>query len=234
VRQANRAKSEFVSFVAHELRTPMTSIRGYADMLARQMVGDLSPQQVEFVQTISSNVERMQVLVADLQDAARIETGQLRLEARPTSLAEVLEEALKATRGQIEERSQNLSLDVPDDVPQISADPARLTQVLINLLSNACKYTPEKGSIIVKAWTKGDFVHCAVTDNGIGMSKEDLEQLFSKFFRSENPKVREMPGTGLGLNITRSLVELQGGEMNVESELEKGTTFSFTMPVVKE
>ncbi|HET91318.1 MAG TPA: response regulator [Chloroflexi bacterium] len=231
VRRADRAKSEFVSLVAHELRTPMTSIRGYADMLVQGMCGALDSQQEEFIATMRSNVIRMQVLVSDLQDVSRIETGHMRLEVRPTSLAQGLEEALQATRGQIEAQSQQLSVKVPADLPLVQADPARLTQILINLLSNAYKYTPEKGSIRVRAWQQGGFVHCAVSDTGIGIAPADQARLFTKFFRSENPEAREKPGTGLGLCIVKNLVELQGGQIGVDSELGRGTTFAFTVPV---
>jgi signal transduction histidine kinase len=232
VQQANRAKSEFVSLVAHELRAPMTSIRGYADMLIKGVGGQLTPQQVEFAQIINSNVERMQVLVSDLQDISRIEAGQLRLDIRPTSLADAIERALQSTRPQIEARSQRLSVEVPADLQQIRADAERTTQVLVNLLSNACKYTPEGGSIAVRAWADGSYVYCAVSDTGIGMSPEDCAHLFTKFFRSDHPAVQETPGTGLGLCIVKSLVELQGGVIAVESELGRGTTFTFTVPVV--
>jgi len=231
VRQADRAKSEFVSFVAHELRTPMTSIRGYADLLAKGSVGPLAPQQQEFVRIILSNAERMQVLVSDLRDISRIETDQLHLEIKPVRLAEPLEDGLQATQGQIEARSQQLTLDVPENLPPVYADPARLAQILTNLLSNAYKYTPEGGRIRVRAWLQNGYVHCAVSDSGVGISPEDQARLFTKFFRSEDPAVREMPGTGLGLCIVKSLVELQGGEIKVESQLGRGTTFTFTVPV---
>ena len=232
VRQANRAKSEFVSIVSHELRTPMTSIRGYADMLEKGMVGTLSAQQVEFVRTITRNAERMQVLVSDLQDVSRIETGQLQLKLRATTLAEALDSALQATQPQIAARSQQLALEVPEDLPPIYADRARLTQVLTNLLSNAYKYTREGGQIRVRAWLEDGYVHCAVADTGVGMSPEDQARLFTKFFRSEDPAVREVSGTGLGLCIVKSLVEMQGGRLRVESESGKGTTMTFTVPVV--
>jgi signal transduction histidine kinase len=231
VRQANLAKSEFVSLVAHELRTPMTSIRGYTDMLARQIVGPLTPRQAEFLSIIGSNVHRMQVLVSDLQDISRIETGRLRLEMESTALAEAIQNALQATRGQIEGRSQQLELDVPEGLPRVHADPARLAQILINLLSNAHKYTPEGGRIRVRAWLDNGYVHCSVIDNGVGISVEDQTQLFTKFFRSENPAVRQIPGTGLGLCIVKSLVELQGGRIELASALGEGSTFTFTVPV---
>ena len=234
VQQANQAKTEFISFVAHELRTPMTSIRGYAEMLMKGMFGELTPQQEEFVHTICNNVERMQVQVSDLQDVSRIETGHLLLETKPTALADALEDALQAVQGQIEARSQQLTLEVPENLPLVYADPARLTQILINLLSNAYKYTPEGGHIRMRAWLQDGYVHCAVSDTGIGISDEDMERLFTKFFRSDDQAVRDMPGTGLGLCITKSLIELQGGEIEVESQVGEGTTFTFTAPLAVE
>jgi signal transduction histidine kinase len=233
VRQANRAKSEFVSIVSHELRTPMTSVRGYADMLEKGMAGTLSAQQAEFVRTINRNAERMQVLVSDLQDVSRIETGQLQLKIESATLAEALDSALQATQSQIEARSQQLTLEVPEDLPPVHADRARLTQVLTNLLSNAYKYTREGGQICVRAWLEDGYVHCAVADTGVGMTPEDQARLFTKFFRSEDPAVREVSGTGLGLCIVKSLVEMQGGQIRVESELGKGTTVRFTVPVME-
>jgi len=234
VRRANQAKSEFVSLVAHELRTPMTSIHGYADMLEKRIVGPLTDHQAQFVQTIISNVKRMQVLVSDLQDVSRIETGQLRLEVQTVELGDALENGLQATQAQIEARAQRLAVDVPKDLPPVRADPARLAQIIINLLSNAYKYTPEGGLIRVRAWPKDGYVYCAVADTGVGISPEDQARLFTKFFRSEDPAVRKAPGTGLGLCIVKSLVELQGGEVKVKSRLGKGTTFTFTVPVATE
>ncbi len=233
VRQANQAKSEFVSLVAHELRTPMTSIRGYADMLLRGMVDSLTKQQAEFVHKIRSNVVRMQVLVSDLQDISRIETGHLRLDMRTVSLDQAVQDALETTQEQIKARHQKLTVSLPEDLPPVRADAARLTQVLINLLSNAYKYTPEGGRIRLRAWREGSFVHCAVSDTGIGISPEDQARLFTKFFRSENPTAREKPGTGLGLCIVKNLVELQGGQISVQSELGRGTTFAFTIPLAQ-
>ena len=189
----------------------MTSIRGYADMLRTGIVGPLEPQQAEFLSTIVRNVERMQILVSDLQDVSRIETGQLRLDVKETPLSEALENALEATRAQIEARSQLLTLEVPEDLPLAYADPARLAQVLINLLGNAYRYTPDGGQIHVRAWRQDGYLHCGVSDTGIGISSEDQARLFTKFFRSKDPKVQETAGTGLGLCIVKSLVELQGG-----------------------
>lgn len=228
---ANRAQSDFISFVAHELRAPMTSIRGYADMLGQGVLGPLTPQQEQFVETIRRNAKRMQAMVSDLQDVSRIEAGRLRLEAQPMALVDAVESGLQEAREQVEGQSHQLTLEVPEDLPLVQADPERLVQVLAYLLRNACQYTPDGGQVHVRAWLDGGRVRCAVSDTGIGISPEDQAQLFTKFFRSEDPVVREVPGTGLGLCIAKGLVELQGGELEVESQPGEGTTVTFTVPV---
>lgn len=233
VKEANRAKSEFVSFIAHELRTPMTSIRGYADLLKKGTGGGLSETQTQFVDVVISSVDRMQVLVSDLQDVSRIEAGQLRLDCKATSLQSALDAAVRVNEAQIEARNQALVLDIADDLPKVYGDPSRLEQILINLLSNANKYTPEAGRIEVGIRVEDDNVCCSVTDNGLGISEEDQKQLFTKYFRSASPAVRAVPGTGLGLWIVKSLVELQGGQLTLESRLGEGSTFSFTIPIAE-
>jgi len=148
-------------------------------------------------------------------------------------VTEALESALRATRPQIEARSQQLAVEVAENTPLVRADPARLVQILTNLLSNANKYTPKGGQIRVRVWREENDVHCAVSDTGIGIGPEDQARLFTKFFRAEDPAVREMTGTGLGLCIVKSLVELQGGRIAVESARGEGTTVRFTVPVVE-
>jgi signal transduction histidine kinase/uncharacterized membrane protein len=242
VKRANDAKTEFISFVSHELKTPMTSIRGYTDLLEKGLVGPVTPPQQQFLGTIRANVERMSTLVSDLADISRIESGRLRLHIVDVQFRSIVEEALRATQGQINSKNQTLTLDVPDDLPAVRGDQVRLGQVLTNLISNAYKYTPDGGHITVHVgpWTpegdghaNGEFVICSVTDTGIGISEQDQENLFTKFWRSENPAARQAPGTGLGLNIVKNLVELQGGQVLVSSTLGKGSTFSFTMPIAR-
>lgn len=230
VQRANLAKSEFVSVVAHELRVPMTSIKGYSDMLL--MMDSLDEQQHGFVKVIRDNVTRMSILVSDLSDVSRIESGRLKLTIEDNvEIAKVVEQTISPLQGQIEARSHTLVIEVADDLPLVRADPERLVQVLTNLVSNAYKYTPDGGQITVRSWREGDFVCCAVIDTGVGMGPEELEKLFTKFWRADDPHVRDQPGTGLGLTIAKNLVELQGGEMTVTSERGKGTTFAFTVPV---
>jgi signal transduction histidine kinase len=242
VRRANDAKTEFVSFVSHELKQPMTSMRGYTDLLAQGAAGGLNDMQQSFLDTIRSNVDRMNSLVSSLLDISRIESGRIRINLAEVSVEQIVEDALRTIRGQIEAKQQPLVVEITPDLPLVKGDRERLVQVLTNLVSNAYKYTPEGGQITVRAqrWSNGKggaerdgFVMCSVTDTGIGMSQEDQERLFTKYFRSDDPSVRSEVGTGLGLVITKSLVELQGGEIWVESQLGQGSTFAFTIPIVQ-
>lgn len=242
VQAANLAKSQFVSSAAHELKNPLTSIKGYSDLLISGAVGPVSDGQARFLATIRSNADRMSTLVSDLQDISRIEAGQLRLQFSAVSFVEVVNEVARTLRKQIEEKEQSLEIQLPDGdlMPPVWGDNIRLVQILTNLLSNAHKYTPQGGRLAIQArvvenqWDPNSasrVIHVSVVDNGIGISPEDQRKVFQQFFRSEDPKVREVTGTGLGLNITKRLVEMQGGVIWFESTPGKGTTFHFTIPV---
>lgn len=242
VQQANLAKSEFVSFVSHELKNPMTSIKGYSELLAAGAVGPINEAQANFLETIHNNVERMRTLVSDLADVSRIEAGRLRLDFQALKLKEMSDEVARSLRRLVEGKQQTLELSIPEDLPAVWGDRTRVVQVLTNLISNSCKYTQEGGHVLLAAeaadneWDADGapkVVHVWVKDDGIGISEEDQKSIFQKFFRSEDPKTREAPGTGLGLNITRSLVEAQGGRIWFESVFREGTTFHFTIPVAE-
>ncbi|MCC6804172.1 MAG: GAF domain-containing protein [Anaerolineae bacterium] len=240
--RANQSKSEFVSFVAHELKNPLTSIRGYADVLLGVAGGAMSDQQKTFLSTIRSNADRMNTLVSDLNDVTKLQTDNLRMEFAAVSFADALADTLPPLQKQIDDKAQRLEIDMPDNLPLIHADQSRLIQALTNLISNANKYTPPEGVIRIAAQVVahagGSSRHAhelglqvSVTDTGIGMDEEDLMRLFTPYFRSENPLTREQPGTGLGLTITRGIVERHNGEIRVESEPGVGTTFTFTIPL---
>jgi signal transduction histidine kinase len=243
VQRANVAKSDFVSFVAHELKNPMTSIKGYTELLAGGAVGQINEMQTNFLNTIKSNVERMSTLVSDLNDNAKIEAGRLRLEYKAISAPDLVDEVARSLKRQIEDKKQTLEIIMPEKISNMWADRVRVGQVLINLVSNANKYTPEGGIIqlgveeVSNRWDPqgaARVIHFWVKDNGIGLTPEDQQKMFQKFFRSDDPKAREAPGTGLGLNITKGLVEMQGGKIWFESEYRVGTTFHFTVPVAEE
>ncbi|RME32990.1 MAG: response regulator, partial [Thermoflexia bacterium] len=229
--EADRAKSEFISTVSHELRTPMTSIKGYADLLALGMAGPLSDQQKHFIQIIRNNAERMVALVNDLLDISRIESGRLQLELRALYIHEVVDQVVTALQPRAQNKNLILTVDVSRDLPPVWGDSNRVAQILTNLISNAIQYTPPGGRITVSARASGDMLEVSVADTGIGISKEDQKKIFDRFFRANDPLVQETPGTGLGLPITASLVQMHGGQIWVESELGEGSTFTFTLPL---
>jgi signal transduction histidine kinase/putative methionine-R-sulfoxide reductase with GAF domain len=242
VERANLAKSEFVSFVAHELKNPMTSIKGYTELLAGGAVGQINDMQANFLNTIRSNVERMSTLVSDLNDISKIEAGRLRLDFKPVGINDLVDEVLRSTKRQVEDKKQTINTDISLGLPMVWGDRTRLGQVMTNLVSNANKYTPEGGVLVLGAEASDNIwdpegaakvVHIWVKDDGIGITPEDQQKIFQKYFRSEDQKAREAPGTGLGLNITKSLVEMQGGRIWFESEFRKGTTFHFTVPIAE-
>jgi signal transduction histidine kinase len=241
VKLANLAKSQFVSFVAHELKNPMASIKGYTELVAAGMAGPVNEMQSSFLATVRSNVDRMNTIVTDLNDLTKIQVGNMRLDYRAIPVTEVLEEVVRSLTRQIDDKNQRLILDVPENLPAVWADPARLAQIITNLLSNAHKYTPDAGEIVVRARryqspenepSSLELIHISVKDSGIGIEEEDQKKIFQQYFRTDNAK--EMAsGTGLGLSITRSLVEMQGGRIWFESKPEVGTTFSFTVPIAE-
>jgi signal transduction histidine kinase len=179
-------------------------------------------------------MEQAQILISNLRTISHIETGELHVEAKPIHLVNSLRNALQATQKHINARSQQLTVQASRNLPPVHADPARLRQILVNLLDNAYKYTPQGGRIGVAAWPQNRYVHCAVSDTGAGISPEDQAKLFSKFFRSNDPVVQKVSGAGLGLYVVKNLVELQGGKVKAESQIGKGTTIMFTVPIAGE
>jgi signal transduction histidine kinase len=231
---ANQSKSEFVSFVSHELKLPMTSIKGYSDLMLSGATGQLNENQISFLTTIRNNVNRMASLVSDLADISRIESGNLHLEPREVPVWDVIDEVVTITRPQIIQKKQTITVDIPTELPKSWCDRNRLAQILTNLINNSNKYTAEGGAIIVHAICVGDMIQIQVEDNGLGIAPEDQQKLFSQFFRSADEKIREASGTGLGLSISKNLIELQGGKIWFESEYRKGTSFYFTVPISKD
>lgn len=227
VQAANKAKTEFIGIVAHELKIPMTSISGYADLIL--MSGSLTEKQTAFLNTIKSAVQRMKVLVSDLNDISRIETGNLRVELSAISVAEVMEVVRESIATEIAQRSHTLQIEVAPDLPPVRADRDRLIQVLLNLASNAYKYTPDGGLIRLSAQQTDSQIVFTVADSGVGMSAEQLAKLGTKFWRVDNGLGQ--PGTGLGFAITRHLIALMDGALNIQSAPNQGTTVTFTLPI---
>jgi PAS domain S-box-containing protein len=230
-REVDQMKREFVSVVSHELRTPLTSIKGYVDLILDGYAGEVQATQREFLEIIQRSGDRLVAIVNDLLDVSRIESGRIQLERGRLDLAALLRETADLLLPQIVEKGQELAVDLPETLPEVWADRGRVSQVLSNLLSNAHKYTPADGRIYLSARAEPGRVRVVVRDTGIGLTAEEQTKLFTKFFRSQHELVRDQTGTGLGLVITRSLIELHGGELTVESAPGKGSTFGFTLPL---
>ncbi|MCA0454709.1 MAG: GAF domain-containing protein [Chloroflexi bacterium] len=230
VQAANLAKSEFVGIVAHDLKVPMTSISGYTDLAI--MVGELSDRQKEFLQKVKDTVKRMAVLVSDLADISRMESGHFYMNETRVPVSDIVQAVRDATMTQMQEYQHEYIEDIQVSLPDMQVDYYRLLQVLTNLVSNAYKYTPNGGKITFRVTQNANKdIEFSITDTGIGLSPEAIAKLGTKFWRAEDDFTRSRPGTGLGFAITRSLVEQMGDGIHIESEVGKGSTFSFGIPV---
>jgi signal transduction histidine kinase len=231
-RELDRLKDEFVATVSHELRTPLTSIAGFLDLLTRGSAGELPAQAQSFLGIIQRNVTGLISQVNELLEFSSVEAGGVSLEFERVSVRSAINEAIAMVSPMLAERGQRLAIDLPDALPQIRADRGRLVQVLMNLLSNANRYTPAGGIVSVSARQDAHVVRFDVVDTGIGINAEDCELIFTRFYRVKGNSNPEM-GSGLGLPIARSLVERMGGQIGVQSVPGKGSTFSFTIPIAR-
>jgi len=225
--RVNEEKSKFTSLVSHELRSPLTSMLAFADLLARNKEGTLTSRQMEFVEAVRRGGRAMNVLVDDLLNLSRIEAGTFKLERQEFDATGALQEHVRSFAPIAESKKQTVAVSLPEESNWVDADPDRFGQVISNLLSNASKYSPEESEIELDARTEGDRLHVAVRDHGIGISRADQRKLFTAFFRAGNKETRSEKGTGLGLCITKSLVEMHGGQISIESEPGTGTAVSF-------
>lgn len=227
LQELDKLKSNFVSSVSHELRTPLTSIMGYAEFLEDAVAGPLNSEQEQFVKQIQSSSKRLQRLVDDLLDFARIDAGTFRLRLMACDLGEKLTEVAESLKPLLQESGITLELDCPKSPLLVRMDPQRIEQVFINLITNAIKASPLNRQIQVAARLEGDHIRCEVIDQGGGIAPEAIGKLFHRFSRLET----QSSGTGLGLSISRALIEAHGGTMGVESTLGLGSCFWFTLPL---
>jgi len=227
--EANRLKAEVVSTLAHELRTPLTSIKGYSTMLLMEEVSFSPEVQREFLKIIDEECNVLQDLIHDLLESSMIDAGFLRLEIQPIRLPRLVREVV----ADFMHRSSDhrFVVDFPPDFPLVEADPHRITQVLRNLIDNAVKYSPDGGLVVVQGKVKETEVVISVADQGVGIAPEHLNRLFEKFFRIKSGLGRHVVGTGLGLPISRAIVESHGGRIWAESQVGQGTTLYFTIPI---
>ncbi|PIP68587.1 MAG: hypothetical protein COW92_00400 [Candidatus Omnitrophica bacterium CG22_combo_CG10-13_8_21_14_all_43_16] len=227
LQQLDKIKSDFVANVAHEFRTPLTIIKGNIDLVNKGGLGSVAPSQKEMLEGAINIVNRLARLVNDLLDISKIESGKMELKKEAVDINKTIEENLVIFDKIIKDKKQKIEKSLAGDLPKISADRDKATQVFVNLLSNAIKYTPESGTIIIKTVNLETEIMVEISDTGEGMAQEDMDKIFDKFTRVTAEKKE---GTGLGLPIAKDIVSLHKGRIWVKSELGKGSQFYFTLP----
>lgn len=232
LREMDRLKSQFLANMSHELRTPLNSIIGFSRVILKGIDGPLTDMQKQDLEAIHGSGTHLLSLINDILDISKIEAGKMELAFEEVDLHTVVKGVMSTAIGLTKDKPVNLVQKIPDDLPTVWADPVRTRQALLNLVSNASKFT-EKGAITIEATADARFVRVSVRDTGIGIAAEKLDTIFQAFTQADASTTRKYGGTGLGLAIARSFIELHGGEIWVESELGVGTTFSFTLPRAK-
>jgi signal transduction histidine kinase len=241
--ESQRARDEFVASLSQELRTPMTSITGYTDLLLGESVGFIGDMQRKFLQRIKANIERMGTMLNDLIGVTAIDAGQLEIRPTVVDMAEIIEDTIIGARAQLEENEITLNMNLPENMPVVEADPDSVRQIMSNLLGNAIKTTPANGVIEIYAVrhevpddSSADdeanaFLKISIRDSGGGIADKDLDRVFERFYRAERPLIEGLGETGVGMAIVKSLVEAHGGRVWVESEMGEGSTFHFLLPI---
>jgi len=228
---ANKAKSEFLANISHELRTPLNAIIGFSDIMTQEMFGPVGTDRYsDYCKDIYSSGTYLLNVINDILDMSKIEAGRMSIETETVNASESAEDASRIVTGAATEKNITVTTDVVENV-SVHADKRALKQILLNLLANAVKFTPDNGTVTLRARPRGDKLHFEVIDTGIGISERDIERLAQPFVQVENQFTKTHQGSGLGLAIARSLVELHGGALVIKSEVKKGTTVSFTLPL---
>lgn len=227
--EVDRMKSDLISIVSHELRSPLTSIKGYVDLMMSGDLGEVPQEHRKYLEIVVNNTNRLTKLINDMLDLSRIESGKLTMSFGKVDIKYLCDLTYLTLKPQATQKSLELQLEVADGLA-VSGDIERLQQALTNLVSNAIKYTPEDGSVKITAYRLNKNVRIDVTDTGFGISPENQKRLFQRFFRVKNTKTRNIGGTGLGLCISKSILEAHEGEISVNSKENEGSTFSITLP----
>jgi len=228
---ANHAKSQFLANMSHELRTPLNAVIGFSEVIAGEMMGPVgTPKYKEFANDILTSGRHLLDLINDVLDCAKLQSGKMALRLETIAIGDVVEAALRMVRNEAESAEIRVSCSIEPNIGPITADPIRLRQVLLNLLSNSIKFTPARGLIAVTAASSGDSIRVAVSDTGIGMATDDIPKALEPFTQIEQSLARKHGGTGLGLALSKMLIESHGGSLTIESTRGVGTTVSFVLP----
>jgi signal transduction histidine kinase len=232
-REVDRQKSNFIAVASHQLRTPLSAIRWFLDLLLGGDAGPLKPAQRDFLSDVHISTLRMSRLVDDLLNVSRIESGKFRVMLQPIAAAGFIQDVIKENRALIESKKIAFETDVPEDLPKITIDTSLSLQALSNVLSNAIKYTMEGGKVTVTARVVGAGVEVEVADTGLGIPSNQRHRVYEKFWRGENVLLKETVGTGLGLYLTKTVLDLTGSVIRFESEEGKGSRFFLTFPIAQ-
>src|SRR5581483_5151836 len=228
--EANQLKSQFLANMSHELRTPLNSIIGFSKVLLNRLDGELTERQEAYVRSVHNSSRHLLELINGILDFSRIEAGKFEMRPEKVSLHAIVDECIESSLPLVREKRVKVEKDVPVDLPDVYADRTRVRQVLLNLVSNAIKFTAA-GRVLVQVRREPDALHVSVADTGIGIAPSDLARLFEPFQRLDNPLAQQADGTGLGLAISKKFVELHRGRIWAESRENQGSTFHFTLPL---
>jgi signal transduction histidine kinase/GAF domain-containing protein len=232
--EADYIKRDFVTKIPSELRAPLTPLKGYIDVLLLGETGQLNQNQIMYLQTVAENTERLLKLINSIQEIGAIDAGRIQLNTIPVDIDTIFQDVVRTLRTAIDEKSITVSCNVAADLPQIDADPQILTRAVFNLVSNAVKFTYPGGRIKLRASMRADsMLRVSVADNGVGITAEQQQSLFQRFYRADNPLHNPSSGIGLGISTAKAFVELHGGKMWVRSRYGKGTRFSFILPIAQ-
>jgi two-component system CheB/CheR fusion protein len=233
LKRAARVKSSFLADMSHELRTPLSSINGFSEVLYDETIGPLNEKQKQYVNFVLTSGKHLLLLINQILDMAKIESGKSKLNVTSISLKSLLREIALLVTDMIGKKNLQLSLEIAEDLSDIEGDELKVKEIIYNLLSNAINFTPGGGTIGMRAKQTGSEIVIVVWDTGIGIAPDNMEKIFEGFFRVDTPYSRLIEGTGLGLPISRKLVELHGGTLSVESAgLDKGTSVRLSLPII--